>query len=82
MRNGETSQAIAQQWPIEKFRERFGKPLFEGVFHERIAVVDRTTASQDASADPTFSSATSIPLLSGMPVPCVSPPISAQTGGP
>ena len=30
----ETSEPIAQQWRIEKFRERVGKPLFKGVFQD------------------------------------------------
>ena len=31
---GEILQSIAQRWQTEKFRERFGKPLFKGVFHD------------------------------------------------
>jgi len=34
MKHYETSQAIAQQWRTEKFRERIGKPISKGVFHE------------------------------------------------
>ena len=34
MKHYETAQDIAQQWRTEKFRERFGKPVFKGVFHD------------------------------------------------
>ena len=34
MNHYETVKAIAAQWRTEKFRERFGKPLFKGVFHD------------------------------------------------